>query len=92
MKKKTTGRNNNCATASTGKLKILGECLTELRALQNEARSILHALLINPNTRLVRYLCERFHVLQAYFWIRYQEARKLSIAALGRSVRGRSIV
>ena len=81
MKKNTISRKRN--SASTKSLRILKECLSELRALQNEAGTILHALLINPYTRLARDLCARFHVLQAYFSIRYHEARTLAASAFG---------
>lgn len=76
-------RDRSHVLASIKKPRTFKECLSELRALQNEAGSILHALLINPNTRFARALCERFHVLQAYFSIRFHEARTLAMSARG---------
>lgn len=65
------------------KLRQLKKCVSELRALYAEAITILDDLLINPSIEAVRRLCMRFHVLQEYFALRYQEAKAFAISALG---------
>jgi hypothetical protein len=62
---------------------MLKKCLGELRALYIETTIILHDLLISPWAEIIRSLCERFRVLQEYFFMRYHEARALAISALG---------
>jgi len=65
------------------KLRVLKKCLRELKALYIEATAILKDLLANPSADIVRNLCARFHILQEYFVLRYQEARAYAISVLG---------
>jgi hypothetical protein len=61
----------------------LKKCIAELKALQIKARSILTNLLTNPSAAIVRDLCTRFHILQAYFSICYREAKALALSVIG---------
>jgi hypothetical protein len=65
------------------KIQGLKQCIAELKALSVEATSILKDLLINPPLAVARVLCTRFHLLQAYFSIRYQEAEALALSVIG---------
>ncbi|MGA2691018.1 MAG: hypothetical protein ABSF76_01520 [Opitutaceae bacterium] len=60
-------------------------CLDELQALYAEAIKILDELLICRSAAIVRGLCARFHILQEYFVMRYNEARALAHSAFGRA-------
>jgi hypothetical protein len=62
---------------------LLRKCVRELQALAIEASTILDDLVLNPSAEIVRSLCARFYILQEYFAMRYQEARRCAIAALG---------
>ena len=64
-------------------LRVLKKRLRELQELYLEAATILNDLLLSSSTDIARGLCERFHVLQEYFVMRYRQARALAIAALG---------
>jgi len=65
------------------KIRGLKRCISELKVLYVEATSILTDLLIKPSAAVVRELCNRFDILQAYFSLRYQEAQELALAVLG---------
>src|ERR1035438_9865262 len=74
------------------KLRGLKRCISELKVLHAEATSILTDLLINPTAAIVRDLCARFHILQAYFSIRYHEARTLALSVVGSLETSRSFL
>jgi hypothetical protein len=65
------------------RIRGLKMCISELKVLHVEATWILTDLLIKPSAAVVRELCSRFRVLQAYFAIRYREAQVLALAVLG---------
>jgi hypothetical protein len=65
------------------KIRGLRACIGELKALSAAAASILTDLEINPSAAVAQWLCNRFRVLQAYFSMRYREARELALAVLG---------
>jgi hypothetical protein len=73
-------------------LLALKACLGELLSLHDEAVAILRALSIDQPARIVRDLCSRFHVLQAYFAIRHQEARMLANSEFGCSAKSLSLL
>jgi hypothetical protein len=85
MKKNRPTKIQICSPGISRGLKIRGlkNCIGELKALDAEATSILTALLINPSAAIARDLCDRFHILQAYFSIRHHEAQKLAVSAIG---------
>jgi hypothetical protein len=62
---------------------MLKKCVAELRALYLETAIIIQDLLTSSAAEIIRSLCERFRVLQEYFFMRYHEARALAISALG---------
>jgi hypothetical protein len=64
-------------------LRLLRQCIHELQALYTEAVRILDRLLTGASTEIVSDLCARFHVLQEYFAMRYQEAKAHAINVLG---------
>ena len=64
-------------------LRTLKKHVRELRALLIEAGSILDHLLLNPSAEIIRRLCSRYYDLQEYFVLRYTEARRCAVAALG---------
>jgi hypothetical protein len=73
------------------KIRGLKRCICELKVLYVEAASILTDLLIHPSAAVVRDLCTRFHIVQAYFSRRYREAQELALAVLGSLQMGRGL-
>jgi len=69
----------------------LKRCVSELKALCAEATLILTELMANRPAAVVRDLCARFHILQAYFSIRFGEAQTLVLSAIGSLKTRRSI-
>jgi hypothetical protein len=61
----------------------LKRCIAELKALSVEAALILRDLLVNRSRIVARDLCIRFHLLQAYFSIRFREAQVLALSVIG---------
>jgi hypothetical protein len=61
----------------------LKQCIAELKALSVEATLILKDLLVSRSRTVARDLCTRFHLLQAYFSIRYREAQVLALSVIG---------
>lgn len=74
---------NSPLSASPQDIRRLKKCVRELRALLREASDILRDLMLDPAAEIARGLCARFHILQEYFVLRYQEARARAIVALG---------
>ena len=64
------------------KIRGLKQCIAELKVLTFEATSILEDLLMNRSRAVVRGLCLRFHLLQAYFSIRFREAQALALSVI----------
>jgi hypothetical protein len=72
------------ASPQERRFRALRKRLVELKELYAEANMILQELLIRTSAASIRGLCARFRILQDYFALRYQEARALAFAALGR--------
>jgi hypothetical protein len=65
------------------KILQLKKCLSELKKLHAEAVGILHDLLESSSGDEIPGLCARFHILQEYFVMRYNQAKAYAISALG---------
>lgn len=84
MKKRPSrGRLSSPVSDSPKNLRALKKYVRELQALLLEANAILDHLVLTSSAEIVRGLCSRFHILQEYFAMRYQQARTFAIAALG---------
>jgi hypothetical protein len=76
-------RINSPGSLRAQNIRGLRRCIGDLKALYAEAASILTTLLVKPSAAVARELCARFRLLQAYFSIRYHEAQKLALSAIG---------
>ena len=84
MKKRSSNAQTKSPVTAAGKKpRLLNKFLGELRALYNEAITILDRLLIDPTVDIVCSLCAQFRILQENFVLCYRAAQAYAISALG---------